>query len=34
MNRRASTALGDGLKLEHELVKCGNTLLTQISGKK
>jgi hypothetical protein len=34
MNRRASTALGDVLKLENEIIKRGNALFAQIVGKK
>lgn len=34
MNRWASTALGDVLKLERDIIKRGNVLLAQISGKK
>jgi len=34
MNRRASTALGDVLKLGHELIQRGNAMLTKINGKK
>ena len=34
MNRWASTALCDMLKLENEIIKRGNALLAQIAGKK